>query len=216
MQLNVIKGRNVLNFEVDPTETIIDLKNRIFTQEGLETNFQIIFYNGYWINEDDICLGDFLKNGDELVLNNDAPTKAVTGRFISVMQRTITIINPRSLRPFQTLLLVPSRETTIRLSTGKFGLVISTDNEGEIGRRSYQAEVYKLREDSEVRVVEVEGRIEVLINDIRQEPKRTKVYEEGILPRVRDGVSTVGNFIGNFGRFLNGIAEIINLADGAN
>merc|ERR1719357_1070931 len=192
MEIRVVEGENIFNYNIDPTDTLATLKNTINIEE-------------------DLRLSDVMKDGNELDLIIDAPFKDKTATFKSTIKKTIQIVDGRTSR-FKLYVLDANKKTKIRLERGKFGLVTHPECE-EMGKRRYQADVYELKENNEVEFTEEDGSIEVIVNGEKQEAVHTKIYDEkspsspGMLSKVRD----YSSILGNFGRFMDGVASIVTL-----
>merc|ERR1711915_324440 len=207
MKIKVVEEDDVLELSVDPTETLAALKEKIQVDDGTSVDCQLLHYQGYLLNQDDICLGDFLKDGYELTMStsNKGKDKAM---FKNKVENDVWIVtgNEKRFKPYK---LHANFRCPIKIKAGRFGLVYHIEGE-QVGARQYQAYVYALKHDQ---VVELQGQhpnVEVFVNGVKQVPEDSELYDEKV---VNQG-SNLPAFLKFLGSFLNFVSRIGNIVDG--
>merc|ERR1711892_1219595 len=69
MEITVHKGDKKEVYRCAPSDTLLSLKEKINENEGIQPSHQNLFHLGYWLNEPSVLLGDFLQDGDALILD---------------------------------------------------------------------------------------------------------------------------------------------------
>merc|ERR1711915_27442 len=162
MNIKVIEGKNILDFTVDSTDTLVDLKERISDVDGTEVEDQMLYFMGYWLNEDSICLGDILSNGDEIVLNTEEEGKdKSSNKQIGQKDTWILTEETKELSPQK---LESDLSSTIKLKAGKFALLYRSEGD-EMGKRKYLAYEYIVKPGQTVEFRELDEKtLSVFIN----------------------------------------------------
>ena len=183
------------------------LKEKIHEDDGTSVECQSLYYQGYLLSQDDVCLGDILIDGNELTLKtiNKAKDKAI---FKNQVPTDVWIVtgNTKRFKPFK---LHTDFGCPIKINAGRFGLVYHMEGE-QVGMRQYQAYVYTLKHEQ---VVELRGQnpnIEVFVNGKKQDPEISELYDEKV---VAQG-SNLPKFLSFFGSFLGFASSVVNIVDG--
>merc|ERR1711892_1510782 len=144
-------------------------------KEAFPLDSQYLYHEGYWLSEDDAVLSEFLSSGVELTLT--LPFASGGKRRFEAGNEDIWLIHG-SERSFKRM-LVPRRETTIKLKSDKFGIVYFEEGE-EIGGKKYHVERYVVgnAETEKVVLTRSDGRITVHVGERLLENIDIKVYDE--------------------------------------
>merc|ERR1711892_945621 len=200
MEIIVVEGEDKDVYACEASDTVLTLKEKIEAKEAFPLDSQYLYHEGYWLSEDDAVLSEFMASGEELTLTLPFASGG-RRRFENGGNEDIWLIQGNK-RSFQRM-LVPRRETNIKLKSDKFGIVYFEEGE-EIGKKRYHVERYVVRnaETEKVVLTRSDGRITVRVGERLLENTDTKVYDESNdIPRWEGAAngSRIAHYIGAFG-----------------
>ena len=193
-------------YECEPSDTLLSLKEQIEDDQAIETENQSLYYQGYWINEDNLLLGDLNENDFELILT--LPTAAgPPNEFTNNALSDVWIVNGTKHK-FKTHLVLKRKNIPIKLTSGTFGIVYH--RHGLIsGKRKYQVLRFVVTEYDQIQFQTIDGNIAVLLNGNPVEPTDATVYDENRSKTKMELAIQSSKILANVGKFLSGIGNII-------
>merc|ERR1711892_176071 len=181
-------------------------------KEAFPLDSQYLYHEGYWLSEDDAVLSEFLASGEELTLTLPYASGG-RRRFENGGNEDIWLIQGNK-RSFQRM-LVPRRETTIKLKSDRFGIVYFEEGE-EIGKKRYHVERFMVgnAETDKVVLTRSDGKITVHVGERLLENTDTKIYDETKDIARWEGAangSRIAHYIGAFGlRIASFVASFVS------
>eukprot|EP00090_Calanus_glacialis_P000081 TRINITY_DN10059_c0_g1_i1.p1 TRINITY_DN10059_c0_g1~~TRINITY_DN10059_c0_g1_i1.p1 ORF type:complete len:249 (-),score=56.61 TRINITY_DN10059_c0_g1_i1:88-834(-) len=206
MNITVVLNGDKSAFQCEPTDTLLSLKEQIESDEGIEPKKQTLFFHGYWISEDSLLLGDFLKDADELTLS--LPTAALTiKKFENLAQKDVWVVNGSKHR--FTMHLVPrTRNIPIKLKSKLFGIVYHTEGTKQ-GERKYQVLRYDVEDFDKVELKTIDGNVEVILDGSSIEPTDSGVFDEARNKTKMELAKVVSKIGVDVAKFLRGVAALV-------
>merc|ERR1711892_336449 len=206
MDITIINDDNKPEvYRCDPSDTLLSLQQQIEENEGIDPEFQKIYFMGYRISEPSILLGDFLKDKDELTLC--IPTSAIRSNFQNNTQSEVKVVNG-SKDNFKVHVVPKRKKIPIKLTSANFGIVYQT--EGTVhGQRLYQVLRYNVENFDEIELKTVEGEVQVVLGGKQIEPIDSTPFDERRSRSRMEAVQDCSKIAANIGKFLKGIAAIV-------
>jgi len=202
--VTVKKGKREELYKCAPSDTLLSLKEQIDEKEGVQPTQQYLFLSGYWLSEPSVQLGDFLKDGDEVILHLP---KAATKDFTNNALSTVWLVNGTK-HNFKTHLLEKGAET-LKLDSETFGIVYHTD--GTVpGERKYQVCRYKVANFTKVELqIKTDGKVQVVLFGNILKPQDCTVYDETRNKTKSELVKECLTMAAPVGSFVQGITAIV-------
>ena len=183
------------------SDTVKSLKERIYKWAGPAVNIQVLDFEGYVIDDNDILLADFLDDGDELCLTANVPQKDMSHNK-KIGKKTTSTFMVTAQGKFK------MSRNTLSTDSGLFALV-DTLQGGTIGQKEFQAEFYDVKDKDKVEVKVEDEKAVVYADGERQEPERVETYNEKKLIRQSSFNNSLKQYIRNYSSFLNNIGNAI-------
>ena len=140
VKIKLIHEKDILSFTFDPKSTILDVKEKILDEEGLEIHRQRLFYN-FVLLSDDTILEEF---SDDPTFFLSLPTAGAHKVKIESSQETFILVGNTS--NFQVFPLLPNISETIK--AGKFAVV--RNQEDQENGLVYFARKYIVKSDCKI------------------------------------------------------------------
>eukprot|EP00092_Neocalanus_flemingeri_P002858 GFUD01003056.1.p1 GENE.GFUD01003056.1~~GFUD01003056.1.p1 ORF type:complete len:208 (-),score=22.02 GFUD01003056.1:101-724(-) len=204
MEISIESSGANLPFTVSPSDTLLTLKEQIGEDEGVLVSDQKLFFQGYWLNDDSLTLGDILKAGDELTLV--LPTAPRPAKTFKTSQ-DVWIVNGTK-RNFVVQLLPKGRTIPIVLKSDTFGLVFHQEGE-EPGSRVYQVARYLVNTSSSITIEIKDDKTKVIRDGQPMEMTDVAVYDENRVKSKMETATGISEIAANFGKFLSGIGAFV-------
>ena len=182
------------------TDTVLDLKKKIETIEGLDPRDQNLYLKGYLLNEDNLVLSEFLHDEAELVL--------VLPQARDEDQVNHQDVWVASGEKHDCKLKLVQRENSLNKPDSEvFGLVrmISGHNPGS---RKYKLEKFSVRNKHDVLIRVTDDLVEVYLEGEKIEANTVEYYQEKKSPLSTDPIKDrqfsefVDKFIREIGSLL--------------
>ena len=170
VKIKPIHENDILTYNLDPKSTILNLKEKIADEEGLEIDRQRLFYN-FVLLSDETVLGEFL---DDATFYLSLPTAGAHKVKIESSQETFIIVGTTS--NFKIFPILPNVCETIK--AGKFAVVRNQENQ-ENGL-VYYARRYTVKNDCQIKC-KSDGKVfEIQENGVEVELEgELKIFQSG-------------------------------------
>merc|ERR1712106_1095398 len=204
MEITVHKGDKAEVYRCDPSDTLLSLKEKIDENEGIQPSHQNLFQLGYWLSEPSVLLGDFLQDGDELVLDL---SRAATKDFMNNSLSLVWLVNGTKHK-FKTHLLEKRAKIPIKLDKETFGIVYHTD--GTVpGERKYQVYRYNVANFAKVELQTIDGKVQVVLFGNVLPPQDSSEYDEARSKTNMERVKECVTMAAPIGSFVQGITALV-------
>merc|ERR1711892_1081589 len=206
MDITIINDDNKPEvYRCDPSDTLLSLQQQIEESEGVDPEFQKIYFMGYRISEPSVLLGDFLKDKDELTLC--IPTSAKISNFQNNTQTEVLVVNGKKHK-FKIHVVPKRKKIPIKLTSGNFGIAYQT--EGTVpGKRMYQVCRYNVPNFDEIELKTVEDDVLVFLGGKKIEPIDSTIFDERRSQTKKEAVQDYSKIAADIGKFLKGFAAIV-------
>ena len=188
-----------------PSDTLLSLKEKINENEGIQPSHQNLFNQGYWLSEPSVLLGDFLQDGDELILDL---SRAATKDFMNNALSVVWLVNGTKHK-FKIHLLMKRAKIPIKLDSETFGIVYHTD-ETVPGERKYQVRRYKVANFTKVELqTNTDGKVQVVLFGNILPPQDCSEYDEARSKTNMERVKECVTMAAPIGSFVQGITALV-------
>merc|ERR1711892_461067 len=204
MEITVQKGDKKEVYRCAPSDTLLSLKEKINENEGIQPSHQNLFHLGYWLNEPSVLLGDFLQDGDEIILDL---SRAATKDFVNNAQSVVWLVNGTKHK-FKTHLLMKRAKIPIKLDSGIFGIVYHTDGSVQ-GERKYQVLRYNVATFAKVELKTIDGGVQVVLHGNILKPQDSTEYDERRSKTKLAVVKECSKIAADIGSFVQGITALV-------
>jgi len=213
--------KKIFPFEVDPIDTVIDLKKKIEDKEGWDPDDQFLFTSMFPLYNNSMILGDYLNEGDTVtVVTKDRSLRESTKSNIKAdPSNDIIFITTGTTEHFKIIPLnrrIPEQQIKKSFLSKyfSFGVCIGQPTTGSDGKMILRCNIYKA--DAEAVEITIDAKQDVF--QTRQGislpeklfPKETKTFNEsenikGFLRQWMKDVLTLVGVVGQAGAALAGV-----------